>query len=275
MSKRTGWEIDNRAHFDDIVYEYERIRPEWPDAIFDDIIMYMGAGGGKRALEIGAGTGKATRHMLNRGFHVTAVEIGANMCEYIARRFAGNDDFSVIQSSFEAAELAENAYDIVYAASAFHWVDASVGCPKARALLDKGGVFALFRYNEIASLDDPVYMQISEMYKRHYCKYSGAPYRPPVERTHADLSTEAEILRGFRFKSMQDYGFGDVTMRFYDAYQTYDADGYIEFLNTLADHRNMSDSARKAFHGEIARAIRAHGDSFTQKYTFQLYMGRV
>ncbi|MFA6729696.1 MAG: hypothetical protein WCR95_01700 [Eubacteriales bacterium] len=58
---KTGWERNNRTHFDEIVANYEKVRWDYPDELFADIIRYAGRGAGKRAVEIGAGTGKATR----------------------------------------------------------------------------------------------------------------------------------------------------------------------------------------------------------------------
>jgi len=60
MQNRTGWERENRTHFDEIVLEYDRVRPDYPAALFEDALMYAGPGQGMKALEIGAGTGKAT-----------------------------------------------------------------------------------------------------------------------------------------------------------------------------------------------------------------------
>ncbi|WP_312372949.1 methyltransferase domain-containing protein [Lachnoclostridium sp.] len=62
-------------------------------------------------------------------------------------RFKGYKDFNVITSTFEDALLEENNYDLIYAASAFHWVDAETGCPKAFRLLKSDGAIALLRYN--------------------------------------------------------------------------------------------------------------------------------
>ena len=62
---RTGWERERRTHFDEIVLDYDRVRPEYPAEMFEDAIAYAG---GNKALEIGAGTGKATGPFLQAGF---------------------------------------------------------------------------------------------------------------------------------------------------------------------------------------------------------------
>ena len=80
---KTGWERENRTHFDDIVVNYDKVRWDYPSELYADILDYSRTGG-KKAVEIGAGTGKATTPMLNAGYDVTAVEMGANMAEFIA-----------------------------------------------------------------------------------------------------------------------------------------------------------------------------------------------
>lgn len=274
MKRQSGWERDFRTHFDDIVPAYERARPEWPDAIFDDIMGYLTPSGEKRALEIGPGTGKATAPILRRGFNVTAVEISERMTEYLHKRFQTHDDFRVITSAFEDALLEENAFDLVYAASAFHWVNAEIGCPKVHRLLRNGGTFALFRYNEIASPDDPIYRKIRAAHHAYYDAYYRRPECPAIRKTHADFTGPDEIERGFRFRRLEDYGFQDVTMRFYDVTITYDAAEYTAFLDTLSDHRNLPESVRAPYYDEVKRIIDKNDGVYRGDYVFELYMGR-
>ena len=144
---KTGWERDNRMHFDEIVVNYDKFRWDYPAELFADAIQYSGQGNGKRAIEIGAGTGKATAPFLDAGYTVTAVEMGANMTEFLQDKFKEYKNFNVITSTFEDAPLEDESYDLIYAASAFHWVDAEIGCPKILRLLKSGGAFVLFRNN--------------------------------------------------------------------------------------------------------------------------------
>ena len=68
MNGGTGWERDYRTHFDEIVIDYDKVRWDYPDELFSDAIHYSGKGNGKQALEIGAGTGKATTPFLDSGY---------------------------------------------------------------------------------------------------------------------------------------------------------------------------------------------------------------
>jgi len=250
--KKTGWERENRTHFDDIVVNYDKVRWDYPAELYADIFDYLGAGH-KTALEIGAGTGKATAPILNAGYDVTAVEMGVNMSEFILEKFKGQTNFKVITATFEDAMLQGDSYDLVYAASAFHWVDAQIGCPKVYRLLKSGGVFALFRNNAVQSDGNETYNEIQAVYDKYYYSHYKSDKRPIKisETTYEDFLKPAEIYRGFRFESLEQYGFKDIAMKLYNASRTYGADEYIALLDTMSDHRAMPEENRKALYAKI------------------------
>ena len=269
----TGWERNRRTHFDEIVLNYDRVRPEYPRALFEDITAYSGPGRGKKALEIGAGTGKATAPILAAVYDVTAVEIGANMAEFLRDKFRAHEGFRVIVSAFEDAILEEGGYDLVYAASAFHWVDAEIGCPKAFRLLKNGGTFALMRYNTFRFVDEALNEEIQAVYDKYYLGYYKQKKRLP-DRSREDFRKPSEILGGYGFEDMGRYGFRDVALNLYDVTRTFGADEYILFLDTLADHRNLPEGDRAALYAGVREAILRHGGQYGMDDVFQLYMGR-
>lgn len=176
--KVSGWERSNRIIFDEIADKYDRIRWGCPDELFADIIQYSGQGKGKKALEIGAGTGKATTPFLDSGYVVTAVEMSRNMSDFLLHRFKEYRNFSVITSAFEDVSLDDENYDLIYAASSFHWVDAETGCPKVYRLLKKGGVFALLRNNPVPAVGEEIFEEIQEIYEKYYYSYYVSKERP-------------------------------------------------------------------------------------------------
>jgi len=103
--KITGWERNRRIIFGEVVDKYDKIRSEYPEELFADIIQYSGPGKGKKALEIGAGTGKATAPFLESGYAVTAVEMSKNMSEFLSEKFKDYRNFNVITSTFEDVSL--------------------------------------------------------------------------------------------------------------------------------------------------------------------------
>lgn len=271
--KAPGWERNRRIIFDEIVVSYDKIRWEYPDELYADVIQYTGPGKGKKALEIGAGTGKATAPFLNSGYVVTAVEMGKNMTEFLLVKFKDYKNFNVITSTFEDVSLDDASYDLVYAATSFHWVNAEIGCPKVFRLLKRGGVFALFRINPVSAEGEEIYEEIQKVYEKYYYSYYDSNEKP-FKRSKDELLKPSEIYEGFRFESLERYGFSDVTMKLYDASRTYSVDEYLELLDTFSDHRSLPVDLRVALYDGIKEIILRHGGYYKEDYVYQLYMGR-
>jgi len=73
---------------------------------------------------------------------------------------------------------------------------------------------------------------------------------------------------------MREYGFTDISMKLYFDERIFNADEYIEYLDTMPDHRNLPENDRTALYSEIKNVIQKYGGQHKQDYTFQLYMGR-
>ena len=123
--------------FGSVAEEYERYRPGYPDALIDEVLAYAGRPVAT-ALEIGAGTGKATRAFAARGVAVTATEPDSAMLAELRKQVPG---VATVRASFEELPVT-TTYDLVYAAAAMHWTRAVGRWERVAALLEPGGVFA-------------------------------------------------------------------------------------------------------------------------------------
>ena len=124
--------------------QYERYRPGYPQEVVD-LVLTAGGRPPTRAVEIGAGTGKATRLIAMHGVAVLAVEPDPLMRAVLTRVTAGLP-VTVLGSTLETLppELAARPVDLLYAAAAWHWTDPATRWPRAARLLVEGGVFASF-----------------------------------------------------------------------------------------------------------------------------------
>lgn len=119
---------------------YERFRPGYPDALVDQVLDYAGRPV-RRALEIGAGTGKATRAFAARGVDVTATDPDGAMLGELRRHVP--DGVVTMQASLE--DLAPTGrFDLVFAAASLHWTEPSGRWPRIAARLEPAGVVASF-----------------------------------------------------------------------------------------------------------------------------------
>lgn len=118
---------------------YERFRPGYPHQLVDEVLEYA-SGPVRTALEIGAGTGKATCAFAARGIAVTATDPDPAMLAELGTHVP---NAATIEAPLEALPLTE-AYDLVFAAAALHWTDPLTRWSRIAALTRPGGVFASF-----------------------------------------------------------------------------------------------------------------------------------
>jgi SAM-dependent methyltransferase len=120
---------------------YERFRPGYPTRLLDVVAGYT-QGGLASALEVGAGTGLATRLFAGTGLAVTASEPDADMLDVLRRRTVGLP-VTPLLSAFEELPMTRR-YDLLYAAAAWHWTDPHGRWQRVAGLLRPGGTFATF-----------------------------------------------------------------------------------------------------------------------------------
>ncbi|MCL2006833.1 MAG: class I SAM-dependent methyltransferase [Treponema sp.] len=269
----TGWERKNRTHFDEIVGSYDKVRWNYPKQMFNDIFEYSLNSKGKNAIEIGPGTGKATTPVLEAGYDVTAIELSTNMAKFLHSKHEEHKNLNIIIAPFEDILLTEENYDLIYSASAFHWLDAEIACPKVFKLLKPYGTFALLRNNVYTADGEVLYEKIQEVYRKYYFSYYTSKERWS-RKSYDDLKEPSGILQGFGFNDMSIYGFSDIIINFYEETITYSANDYIDLLDTMSDHRNLPEDYRVALYKGIKEVILKHGGQYSQDSVFTLYMGR-
>jgi SAM-dependent methyltransferase len=123
-----------------VAVAYERFRPGYPDELVSQVLAYAGHPV-RTALEIGAGTGKATRVFACNGVAVTATDPDPARLSELRRHVP--DTVTTVQSSFEDLPLTL-AYDLVFAAASLHWTRSEGRWTKVASILAPAGVFASF-----------------------------------------------------------------------------------------------------------------------------------
>ncbi|MGJ4971004.1 class I SAM-dependent methyltransferase [Bradyrhizobium sp. HKCCYLRH1073] len=121
---------------------YDAVRPDYPDWVYRVLCDRCGLGPGTATFEIGAGTGIATRRLLELGADpLTAVEPDARLAAYLGKR-CPNPSLRIVVQPFETAALDDGTFDLGASATSFHWLEENTGLAKVARLLRPGGWWA-------------------------------------------------------------------------------------------------------------------------------------
>ncbi|WP_078323670.1 class I SAM-dependent methyltransferase [Mycobacteroides salmoniphilum] len=115
---------------------YERGRPSYPPEAIDWLL----PAGAHDVLDLGAGTGKLTTRLVERGLNVVAVDPLAEMLEVLSNSLP---DTPALLGSAEEIPLPDNSVDAVLVAQAWHWVDPERAIPEVARVLRPGGRLGL------------------------------------------------------------------------------------------------------------------------------------
>jgi SAM-dependent methyltransferase len=130
------WHLRQANSFGAVADVYERGRPSYPA----EAIGWLIPARARRVADVGAGTGKLTRQLRERGLDVIAVEPSPGMREELRRAVPGGP---VLAGTAEQIPLADGSVDVVIVAQAWHWVDPARAVPEAARVLAPGGRLAL------------------------------------------------------------------------------------------------------------------------------------
>jgi SAM-dependent methyltransferase len=245
-----------RATFDAAAQLYQASRPEYPDALYDELVRLAGLQPGSRLLEIGCATGKATIPLARRGFQITCVEIGAELAAAARRNLAEFPHVEVIRSAFETWPPPGTAFDLVFAATAWHWIDPAVKYRRAWELLGPGGHLAVWAAGHVFPAGgDPFFREIQDVYDEIGEGQPPGQGQPQPGELPDDLAEfEASGL------------FEDVAVRHFDWPVIYTAEEYIRLLNTFSGHIAMAAWQRDRLYGEIRRRLAERPDGRLRRH---------
>jgi SAM-dependent methyltransferase len=255
--------------FDEVPELYDRIRPDYPDELFSDLVTISDIRADSSILEVGCGTGQATRALAALGCSVIAVEPGEGMAEVAARQLAAFSNVRIERSTFEAWDDRGRTFDGLLAASSWHWVDPSIGWPRAHAVIRPGGWMALIGHVVVRRPDEnEVYAATADLHE----KFSpGNPDwgDPPLED---DVRATSD---GWGPGLDPGELFGPTLVRWYPTVQRLDGAGFADLLRSLSPYRRLDASVREPLLDAVAERIRTEmGDRAIRRYLTVMRFGR-
>ncbi len=166
---------------------YDEVRPDYPKELVNDVIVISGVLSGGRILEIGTGTGKATRPFAERGYEITALDISEEQMAIAQRNLSQFSIIKYIVSAFEQTDLPANSFDLVFAAQTFHWIDPEIGYKKAREVLKEKGYLAFF--SNFQARNAEIEQQVRKLYTKHCPDCPGADEYGTLRTLQSQINT--------------------------------------------------------------------------------------
>jgi SAM-dependent methyltransferase len=213
--------------------------------MFDDLFRLLPAT--PRTLEIGPGTGQATRDLLRRGAIVHAIELGARMAAKL-RHVVPSTDLTITVGDFENVSLPANTFDAVFSATAHHWITPNTQLDRPLETLKAGGTLAIVDLNQVDSPDDHGFFAASQsVYERHGSRHTGPP---PPKRDAVDPPIRSALSSDSRYASVE--------VRRYDWNQTYSAADYRKLMLSYSGTQLMKPSARQELLDDMEAFVEEH-----------------
>jgi SAM-dependent methyltransferase len=250
-----------RETFGAVAELYDRARPTYPAAVFDDLAALAQLEPGSRVLEIGPGTGKATGELARREYAVTAVELSPDLAA-VALRNVPEAEFVV--ADFETWEPEEADFDAVTAFTAFHWITPELRYAKPARLLRPGGTLAVVAGPHVLPSDgDSFFAEVQEDYDAVVPHPDNRPPPPPEE---IDSRWADEFRASGHFERIEE-------RRHLQAIP-YTADEFVAVLGTFSDNLALPEAQRKELFRRIHARIAARpGGTVTKHHLLVLTVG--
>jgi SAM-dependent methyltransferase len=239
--------------FDRDAKQYEKSRPKYHQLVFDIINSYSKLDSSKDVLEIGCGTGQATELFANTNSIIHCIDIGENLINVCKNKFSKqkNISYEVIQYENYKSTI---KYDLIYSATAYHWIHQPDGDNKTKELLRENGIFALLR-NYHRKVNDGFFLESQEIYNKYMDKN--------------------EINDVVNYRIMNTNIFHILCTFEYYWNESYKIDEYLNLLSTYSDHIALSEERRKGLFDELRKlAVEKYNGIIEKQNILQLEIGR-
>ena len=230
-----------RQVFEASAETYHHARPDYPEALFDDLARVAGLHTGSVVVEVGSGTGLLTQHLVERGYAVRCIEPGAAMAA-VARAHIG-DGFELVPTRFEDFAAPPASVDLVIAATSWMWVDPAVGFGKAATLLRPGGHFA------------HAWQTLVDLAPEGFEQALATIYREEAPELAGTFNSQRTVADGWA-EQIADSGYFTALERFEYRYErTFDGRAFVDSASTYGMHGGLEQDRRDRLDRRIAELV--------------------
>ncbi|MFE7527175.1 class I SAM-dependent methyltransferase [Kitasatospora sp. NPDC057542] len=247
---------------------YDAARPGYADALVTDVLAYAELGG-RPAVEVGAGTGKATVLFAGRGVPLVCVEPDPRMAEVLRRNTGGYPQVRVENGGFEEWAADGREFGLLFAATSWHWLDQARRWDLVHDALGPGGAVALF-WNPHGVLDGGPYDELAEVDRKFGVENAPHGQRASFYGPEAGGGDpgwpEPECRRDGRFADLRAVRYREEVW--------YETGRYLDFLASVSTYRVLPEERREGVLAETARVLDARGGGIGMLRVNDLFLAR-
>lgn len=254
--------MEQRFTFDRVAVLYDAARPDYPEALFDDVTVAANPGDDDTVLEIGCGTGQATRRLATSGFQIVALDPGPELIRIARDRLAKHSNIEFVNATFEAWPPRPDPFKLVLAAQSLHWVAPEIQFVKAAEALIPGGYLAVFG-NVPVSLAAPIWNDFQRIYTEHAPHFLG----PPPENWYLPSGPIIKLFEESRRFEPAEHSAYPWTWALMPA-------SFTDYLRTISGFRLLEPAKREALLAALSNCVVAHGGRVELGFEAHLYLAR-
>ncbi len=237
--------MNNSLSFDSVASAYARFRPGPPQGLSPWIIDHAQLQPGAKILEIGCGTGQATLLFKVLNPNQTSIDPGERLLGICQSVCCASSGYQFECTTFENYNSSPAAFDLIYAATSFHWVEAAVGYRKVASLLKPGAHFAVLVDRPAAQTG--FFADVQSVYQRYAPELKKNSFGPQL--SEPETSVGLELVSRTSFSRVIHYT----------------ADEYVGLLGTFSDHIALGKNQLAALQKGVRNLINNKYDGHVEK----------
>lgn len=238
----------DKASFDRVASAYEESRPGYAREVYDRIDSVKAYTEDSLILEVGAGSGIATKEIADRwNPKIIAIEPGGNLRLLAKARLKDYGKVEIVASTFEDYGSGGLKFDGIFSATAFHWIDPEIKYKKAFDLLEDDSLLVLY-WNNYGIHDEKLGSSIEGLYAKYGMKTDARTAR---ERQMANIRMRREEIEKSGL-------FRVVSHSIFSSEVPYSTQKYENLLKTFSDHSKDKVPDIDSFFREVGRTIDEH-----------------
>lgn len=251
------WERRRRS-FENTAEVYDRYRPTYPTALFDDVREYASLNDADRILEVGCGTGRATKLLAEWGNPLLATDAAPAMAERTRDNLKAFDNVEVVAKRFEDMD---GTFGLVACAQVYHWLDPETRVQRFHDLVRPGGSAAIISNVQVTPDDNlPFWVRVNDVYREH-----------TPEMAHKGDFRKPDDLPPHPFDGSEL--FERLTTRTHFWEWTLSTDDYAGLLSTHSDKAALDEDTRRRLIDGISELVDREFDGHvTECYVSVAYL---